>query len=203
MSLPSFLCAYRVSQTLTASPKWGIILCWGDGMELLDLYDRDGHPLGKTVQRDHGLPRVGEGEYWRVCEVWLVNHQGELLIQRRSLDKPNWPGAWCESAGGAIRSGETPEEGMLRETMEEIGVKPDLHHGGLAFTYLGKTSHHDVWVFRMDVPVESLVLQPEEVIDARWVKPEELLQMEKDGTFVKHGYLAEFVRMLPVLMSAY
>ena len=172
-------------------------------MEQLDLYDREGKPLGKTVCRDQGLPQVGPGEYWRVCDVWLVNQRGEVLIQRRSLDKPNWPGAWCESAGGAIRSGETPEEGMLRETMEEIGVRPDLACGGLAFTYLAKTSHHDVWVFRMDVPLEALTLQPDEVIDARWVRPEELLRMEKEGTFVKRGYLAEFVRMLPVLISAY
>lgn len=172
-------------------------------MELLDLYDREGNPLGKTVARDHGLPQVGPGEYWRVCDVWLVNKKGELLIQRRSLDKPNWPGAWCESAGGAIRSGETPEEGMLRETMEEIGVRPDLDHGGLAFTYLGKTAHHDVWVFRMDVSPKALTLQPEEVIDARWARPEELLRMEGEGTFVKTGYLAELLRMLPVLISAY
>ena len=172
-------------------------------MELLDLYDRSGRPLGRTVRRGEGLPRVAEGEYWRVCDVWLVNARGEVLIQRRSLDKPNWPGAWCESAGGAIRSGETPEEGMLRETAEEIGVRPDLSRGGLAFTYLGKTSHHDVWIFRMDVPLESLTLQPEEVIDARWARPEELLRMERDGDFVKVGYLEEFVRMLPVLISAY
>lgn len=170
---------------------------------MLDLYDREGNPLGKTVARGQGLPQVEPGEYWRVCEVWIVNHRGELLIQRRALTKPNWPGAWCESAGGAIRSGETLEEGMLRETMEEIGIKPDLRRGGLAFTYLGKTSHHDVWIFRMDVPLESLTLQPEEVIDARWAKPEELLQMERDGAFVKHGYLPELMRMLPVLISAY
>ena len=172
-------------------------------MELLDLYDREGNPLGRTAERGHGLPQVREGEYWRVCEVWLVNDKGELLIQRRSMDKPNWPGAWCESAGGAIRSGETPEEGMLRETLEEIGVKPDLSRGGLAFTYTGRTAHHDVWVFRTDVALEALTLQPEEVIDARWAAPEELLRMERDGTFVKHGYLAEFLRMLPVLISAY
>ena len=92
---------------------------------------------------------------------------------------------------------------MIRETLEEIGVRPDLDRGGLVFTYTGKVSHHDVWVFRMDVPIESLTLQPEEVIDARWASPEELIQMEKDGTFVAHGYLSQFVRMLPVLISAY
>ena len=172
-------------------------------MERLDLYDREGRPLGRTIERGEGLPQVGPGEYWRVCDVWLVNARGQVLIQRRSLSKPNWPGAWCESAGGAIRSGETPEEGMLRETMEEIGVRPDPDRGGLAFSYLGRTSHHDVWVFRTDATLDDLTLQPEEVIDARWAAPEELLRMEAEGAFVPHGYLRELVRMLPVLLSAY
>ena len=200
---PSFLCAFFAVQTLTRRPKRGIIPDEVMEMELLDLYDRAGNPLGKTLERGPGLPQAAEGEYWRVCDVWLVNDSGELLIQRRALSKPNWPGAWCESAGGAIRSGETPEEGMLRETMEEIGVRPDLHRGGLVFTYTGRTAHHDVWVFRTDVTLDALTLQEDEVIDARWARPEELIRMEKDGTFVKVGYLEQLVRMLPVLISAY
>lgn len=172
-------------------------------METLALYDREGRPLGRTVERDGGIPAVAEGEYWRCADVWIVNSRGEILCQRRALDKKNWPGAWCESAGGAIQLGETPEEGMIRETVEEIGVKPDLEHGGLAFTYTGRTAHHDVWVFRMDVPLDSLTLQPEEVIGARYFAPGDLRRMEREGSFVKTGYLEQLLAMLPVLISAY
>lgn len=172
-------------------------------METLALFDRDGKPLGKVVQRDGGIPVVAEGEYWRCCDVWIVNTSGEILIQRRALDKPNWPGAWAESAGGAIHADETPEEGCIRETMEEIGIRPDFERGGLAFVYTGRTAHHDVWVFRMDVPLESLTLQAEEVIDARYASPDELRRMEREGAFVRTGYLEQLLAMLPVLLSAY
>ena len=172
-------------------------------METLALYDREGHLLDQVLARDHGLPTVPDGVYWRVCEVWIVNSKGELLIQRRALTKPNWPGAWCESAGGAIRAGETPEEGCIRETMEEIGVTLDFEHGGHAFVYTGKTAHHDVWVFRMDVPLESLTLQPEEVIDAKYASPDEIRQLERNGEFVRHPYLDQMLNVLPVLLSAY
>ena len=172
-------------------------------MELLDLYDREGRPLGRVIRRDGGIPNVAEGEYWRVCDVWIVNSRGEILSQRRALNRPNWPGAWCESAGGAIHAGETPEEGCLRETMEEIGIAPDFDRGGLAFVYTGRTAHHDVWVFRMDVPLESLTLQLEEVIDARYFTPNELRRMEQEGTFVRTGYLEQLLAMLPILLSAY
>ena len=171
-------------------------------MELLPLYDRDGNPLDKTAIRDGGLPQVEEGEYWRVCDVWIVNSRGELLIQRRALDRPNWPGAWCESAGGSLVVGETPEEGAIRETLEELGVRLDMNRGGLAFTYTSARAHHDVWVFRMDVPLEDLTLQAEEVIDARYAAPEELPRMEAEGAFVKTGYLRQLLTMLPILLSA-
>lgn len=172
-------------------------------METLALYDRDGNPLGKVAERDGGLPRVAPGEYWWVCDVWIVNANGDILIQRRAMDRPNWPGYWCESAGGAIRADETHEQGCVRETLEEIGVRPDFERGGLAFVYTGKTAHHDVWVFKLDVPVESLTLQPEEVIDAKYVSPAELRRMARDGEFVSNGYLEQLLTMLPVLLSAY
>lgn len=172
-------------------------------METLALYDRDGRPLGRFIQRGNGLPQVAKGEYWRVCDVWIVNGKGEILIQRRALTKPNFPGLWCESAGGAIQASETPEEGCIRETQEEIGVTPDFERGALAFVYTGKTAHHDVWVFRMDVPLERLTLQPEEVIDAKYVSPAELRRMARDGEFVPMGYLEQLLTALPILLSAY
>ena len=172
-------------------------------METLALYDRDGHLLDQVLERGSGLPTAPEGTYWRVCEAWIVNAKGDILIQRRALTKPNWPGAWCESAGGAIRAGETPEEGCIRETMEEIGVKLDFEHGGLAFVYTGKTAHHDVWVFRMDVPLESLTLQPEEVIDAKYASPDEIRRLDREGQFVRHPYLRQLLDVMPILLSAY
>lgn len=172
-------------------------------METLALYDREGRLLDQVLERGPGLPTAPEGTYWRTCAVWIVRSDGDILIQRRALTKPNWPGAWCESAGGSIRAGETPEEGMIRETMEEIGVKPDLSHGGMAFVHTGKTSHHDVWVFRMDVPIESLTLQPDEVIDAKYASPAEILRMAREGSFVSHPYLKQLLDVLPILLSAY
>ena len=172
-------------------------------METLALYDREGRLLEQVLHRDHGLPTAPEGAYWRTCHVWIVRGNGDILIQRRALSKPNWPGAWCESAGGAIRAGETPEEGCIRETLEEIGVRPDPERGGLAFVWTGKTAHHDIWVFRMDVPIESLTFQPDEVIDAKYASPDEIRRMAREGTFVNHPYLEQLLDVMPILLSTY
>lgn len=173
-------------------------------METLALYDRHGEPLGLTLERRNGeAPRPPEGAYTWCCDIWLVNSHGEILIQRRSLSKSNWPGAWYESAGGSIQADETNEEGCKRETLEEIGVELDMNRGNLAFVYTGKTAHHDVWIFQMDVPVASLVFQPEEVIDAKYVTPDKLRRMVLDGEFVPCGYLEQLLQTLPILLSAY
>jgi 8-oxo-dGTP pyrophosphatase MutT (NUDIX family) len=49
-----------------------------------------------------------------------VNAQGKILLQQRD-DRPDllFPGFWT-TFGGAIEEGETPEEAMRRELLEEI-----------------------------------------------------------------------------------
>ncbi|MCJ2164094.1 MULTISPECIES: A/G-specific adenine glycosylase [unclassified Pseudodesulfovibrio] len=48
----------------------------------------------------------------------VLVHQGRMLIQKR---KPGdvWPGLW-EFPGGGIEEGETPEQAVVREFMEEV-----------------------------------------------------------------------------------
>lgn len=170
--------------------------------ELLDLYDRHGRPTGVTIPRGSGTPQAPEGMYWRVCDVWLVNRRGELLVQQRAMTKENWPGRWCESAGGAVRAGESAEDGCVRETLEEIGVRPDMNRGGMIFEYLGGHALHQVWLFHQDVPLSDLRLQAEEVADARYVTPVELRAMAAREEFIPLGYLDQFLTMLPVLLHA-
>lgn len=162
--------------------------------EILDLYTRDGKPTGQTMLRGEKIP---EDLLHPVCNVWLVNAAGEVLIQRRSLRKPNWPGYWCCSAGGAVQHGEDPLTGALRETEEELGVTLDPALGRLLFVTPGRRALHQVWLFRQDVPVASLTLQASEVDDARYVSPAELERLIRDGKeFVNVAYLDRLMTKL-------
>lgn len=55
--------------------------------------------------------------------VMLINEQGKVWLQRRSLDSPNYPGYWDASAGGHIDVGESAETAAYRELEEELGIK--------------------------------------------------------------------------------
>lgn len=57
-----------------------------------------------------------------VLEKKTDNGAISVLLQKRSLTKPNKPGWFHISAGGHINVGETPVQAAVRETQEEMGL---------------------------------------------------------------------------------
>jgi 8-oxo-dGTP pyrophosphatase MutT (NUDIX family) len=50
----------------------------------------------------------------------IVDSGDKLLLLRRAPASLRWPGKWG-IAGGGLEAGETPEQGLLREFLEELG----------------------------------------------------------------------------------
>ena len=57
-----------------------------------------------------------------VAACALIDPDGRVLIARRPEGKAH-AGAW-EFPGGKIEQGETPEQALIRELREELGVEP-------------------------------------------------------------------------------
>jgi 8-oxo-dGTP diphosphatase len=55
-----------------------------------------------------------------VTSVALIDRDGRLLVQQRPVGKP-MAGRW-EFPGGKIEQGETPEDALIRELREELGI---------------------------------------------------------------------------------
>ena len=160
-------------------------------MELVDLYDENRLPLGKTAERSG--PR-GPGEYRTVVHVCVFDHAGRLLIQQRTEEKTIWPGLWDVSVGGGVDAGETSRQGAEREFREELGVSLDL--GGLrpSMTVNFDGGFDDFYLLTRDLRLEDLALQREEVQAVRWAALEEVLGMLRRGEFIP--YPESFLRFL-------
>lgn len=89
--------------------------------ELFPLVDEQGNVIGSARRSEvHGNPTL----LHPVVHCLVTNESAELLLQRRSLDKDIQPGRWDTSVGGHVLFGETIEQALFREMLEEIGINP-------------------------------------------------------------------------------
>lgn len=160
-------------------------------MELVDLYDENRIPLGKTAERH--APK-GPGEYRLVVHVCAFDSRGRLLVQRRTEEKTLWPGRWDVSVGGGVDAGETSRQAAEREFLEELGTPLDL--GGLrqSITVNFHGGFDDFFIIQKDLDLSALVLQKEEVAEVRYVTEDEVEAMVDSGSFI--SYPKGFLRFL-------
>lgn len=147
--------------------------------EYWDLYDAERKPLGRTIKRGDAFT---EGEYYVCCEVWMQNSEGKLLMTQRHPDKK--AGGLWEFTGGGVLAGETTKQAAVRELEEELGVSAGEAELSLLDVYQHKNYFMDLFIIKKDMDPKTLVLQPEEVVDAKWVSHEELLQMIEEKQVV-------------------
>lgn len=65
----------------------------------------------------------------------IFNQKNEVLLQKKDLGYPWFPGQWC-LPGGGWENGEDPQQTLMRELQEELGFVPNDLHLFKAMTYL-------------------------------------------------------------------
>jgi isopentenyl-diphosphate delta-isomerase type 1 len=88
--------------------------------EYIDIVTEDNNIIGKALRSEcHGNP----GLIHRAAHILVFNSTGQLLLQKRSMNKDIQPGKWDTSVGGHVESGESYEKAAYRELEEELGIK--------------------------------------------------------------------------------
>ena len=169
-------------------------------MELLDIFDEEQNIIGKEERKT-----VHEKGLWHIhVGVWLMNEEGKLLFQKRSANKKRNPNKWTRT-GGHVDSGETPLEGIQRETKEEIGVT--ISQDRLELISIDKTEadifnrHYTYNYFAyVDYKLEDYTMQEEEVSDLKYISIEEMERAKESNdenyTFVKWNNIGKIISML-------
>lgn len=94
-----------------------------DNEEWFDIVNKEGKRIGKASRTEC---HSGTKLLHPVVHVHVVDRQGRLLLQERSITKKIQPGKWDTSVGGHIMAGENLEDALRRETLEELGLQLDM-----------------------------------------------------------------------------
>lgn len=158
-------------------------------MELWDIYDKDKKPTGRTMKRNDWC--LKEGEYHLSVLGVIQRPDGKYLITKRAADKA-WAPGWWEVSGGAAIAGETSEEAVKREILEETGLGVTNAEGGFLFSYHrenpgeGDNYFVDVYKYHMDFTEEDIKLQTEETNAFQIADAVQLSEYDKQGIFLHY-----------------
>lgn len=168
-------------------------------MERIDIYDKNGNRTGIVKDRSEPLQ---DGEYILAVGMWITDKENRILLTQRSLEKRWAPGKW-ENTAGHVQAGESCEQAIVRELLEETGLavsQEQLVHLGSAASgrYFGEN-----YGVRLHVPVEDIHFQKGETCGAKWVTFEEFVEMGRGGelspSVLEHlhgGYKKEFLEFV-------
>lgn len=167
-------------------------------MEVWDIFNEYREKTGKTHIRGEDLQ---EGDFHQVIHVWIMNEDGQLLIQRRQPWKIGWANMWDCSAAGSALAGETSEMAAIREVKEELGIYLEMSSSEILFTIKFQRGFDDHYLVVQNLDIEDLSLQYEEVADAKWVTKEEIRELVRNGEFIPYHMLDTLFTMIQSKIS--
>src|SRR5580700_4178726 len=135
--------------------------------EIFDVVNERDEVVGQNTRRE--VHRLGLTH--RAVHVLVFNKRGEVFLQKRSMAKDCFPGAWDSSASGHVDSGEDYDACAVRELREELGLVIETAPSRLfKIAACAETGQEFCWVYRL-ASEGPFVLHPEEIERGDWFTP--------------------------------
>lgn len=157
-------------------------------MEIWDLIDENGNKTGKTMVKGEPIPK---GMYHSGADVWIINSENKIFIQKRSPKKRLSPNVWAMT-GGSIIKGETSIQTIERETLEELAIKINVDNLKFVKRFNTDEVFIDTYLCRQDIELNDIVMQENEVSEVKWATFEEIEELFNNGQFIEYRW--EFIR---------
>lgn len=149
--------------------------------ELLDLVDHNDCVI-QIMARAEVYQKNLCSQMRSVC-LMIKNKDGQFWIPRRSWNANRLPGYLDSSVCGHVQAGESYEQALIRETLEEAGI--DLTQA--AYRYLGKLTPQDhgafcfAAVYELEVATAPLNWSRSDIDQWYWMTPQELMLCLNNG----------------------
>jgi 8-oxo-dGTP pyrophosphatase MutT (NUDIX family) len=162
----------------------------GAADEIVVIVDQYNSIVGAVPRREMRAKRLAH----RSTYILVFNSQGELYVQKRTSTKDVFPGYYDIAAGGVVLTGETYEQGAMRELEEEMGIRgvPLIR----LFDFYFENEYTRLWGGAFSCIYDgAVVLQEEEVESGAFGSVDDILRRAEtqpftpDGMYVLRRYL--------------
>ena len=154
--------------------------------EYFDILDENGHKTGKTKLRSE-VHR--DGDWHKAVHIWIINNNGDILLQRRCATKDSNPNMLDISSAGHLSAGDDSLSGAITELKEELNI--DVKPEDLQFIKTLKRSSKytetfinnefdDLYILRTNKRIEDMKYQKEEISEIFYVPYKEFKEMIKN-----------------------
>ncbi|MBI2600358.1 NUDIX domain-containing protein [Candidatus Daviesbacteria bacterium] len=154
--------------------------------ELLDILSLDGKITGQAAR---GV-LYKTGALHKAVNIFVVNSQGEILLQKRSTKKMKYPGFWDLSVGEHVKPGEGYNEAALRGIKEELGISVEffkvrnLHRQDSGFASgEDKILDNELVITYVAYYSGDVEIDPVEVEESKFLSVERINEMIKNQKF--------------------
>lgn len=189
------LCLSKEPQKMYNIPETLLFVKNEVSMEFWDIYDKDKKLTGRTMKRNDW--HMADGDYHLTVLGVIKRPDGKYLITKRVSTKEWAPGAY-EVSGGGVRAGESSEEAVRREVLEETGLDiKNALSGGYVFTYRRDNPEErnnyfvDVYEYIMDVSENDIHLQLEETDGFKFASTDEIKELAVQGKFLHYDSIKQ------------
>lgn len=113
---------------------------------LMDIVDMNDMIIGQADFDDvYASLNTENPMVFRTVSVFVIDHLGRLLVQKRSNSLRVAPGLWDSSAAGHIDIGDSYEKTALKELSEELGISVSKRE----LIFIGKLvpDQYSLWSF--------------------------------------------------------
>ena len=137
-----------------------------------------------------------------VVHLHVLDADGRLYLQKRSMKKDIAPGKWDTSVGGHVDYGESLADAVVREAREELGLHIVADDCRFLFQYIWQSSRERELVTAFCIVADANVIpQPDhdEVDEGRYFTIEELRRLIGQDFFTSQFENEELAHLLNTL----
>ena len=158
-------------------------------MEYWDVLDENGNPTGEIMKK-YDEKVFERGLYHLGSDLWPINSENKILIQKRSSQKRLEPNVWAMT-GGSVIVGENSKQTIIRESKEELDINVNCDDLKLITRFKTGNVWIDTYIIKKDYDISEMKFKEDEVSEVKWASFEEIDDLVNKGQFIKNRW--EFV----------